>query len=95
MTRWEYLYFTDAEKDPSTLHPPVHKEKLNELGKEGWELVSVVFDQTGKVQKLYCQKTDQVIFAWTGCTARPLKKRREVFKESIQMAEYWPPLHPQ
>ncbi len=45
MTRWEYLYFTDAEKETSTLHPPAHKEKLNELGKEGWELVSVVFDQ--------------------------------------------------
>jgi len=38
MARWEYLYFTDAEKETSTLHPPGHKEKLNELGKEGWEL---------------------------------------------------------
>jgi len=35
---------------------PKHKEKLNELGKEGWELVSVVFDQTGKVQKLYFKR---------------------------------------
>ena len=56
MARWEYLYFTDAEKETSTLHPPGHKEKLNELGKEGWELVSVVFDQTGKVQKLYFKR---------------------------------------
>jgi len=52
MTKWEYLYFTDAEKETSTLHPPAHKEKLNELGDEGWELVSVVSDQISKVQKL-------------------------------------------
>jgi hypothetical protein len=56
MARWEYLYFTDAEKETLTLHPPAHKEKLNELGKEGWELVSVVSDQTGKVQKLYFKR---------------------------------------
>jgi hypothetical protein len=56
MARWEYLYFTDADKETSILHPPAHKEKLNELGKEGWELVSVVFDQTGKVQKLYFKR---------------------------------------
>lgn len=56
MARWEYLYFTDAEKETSTLHPPAHKEKLNELGKDGWELVSVVSDQTGKVQKLYFKR---------------------------------------
>ena len=56
MARWEYLYSTDAEKETGALHPPAHKEKLNELGKEGWELVSVVFDQTGKVQKLYFKK---------------------------------------
>ena len=56
MTRWEYLYFTDAERETSTLHPPGHKEKLNELGKEGWELVSVIFDQKGQVQKLYFKR---------------------------------------
>jgi hypothetical protein len=56
MARWEYLYFTDADKETSTLHPPSHKERLNELGKEGWELVSVVFDQTGHVQKLYFKR---------------------------------------
>ena len=56
MTRWEYLYFTDAERETSTLHPPGHKEKLNELGKDGWELVSVVFDQAGRVQKLYFKR---------------------------------------
>ncbi len=38
MTKWEYLYFTDAEKETSTLHPPTHKERLNDLGKQGWEL---------------------------------------------------------
>ncbi|HXX34478.1 MAG TPA: DUF4177 domain-containing protein [Thermodesulfobacteriota bacterium] len=59
MTRWEYLYFTDAEKETSTLHPPAHKERLNELGREGWELVSVVFDQAGKVQKLYFKREKQ------------------------------------
>jgi len=53
---WEYLYFTDAEKETRTLYPPAHKEKLNELGNEGWELVSVVFDQTGKVKKLYLKR---------------------------------------
>ena len=47
MIKWEYLDFTDAEKETSTLHPPGHKEKLNELGNEGWELVSVVFDHSG------------------------------------------------
>jgi len=56
MARWEYLYFTDPEKETSTLHPPGHKEKLNELGNDGWELVSVVSDQTGKVQKLYFKR---------------------------------------
>jgi hypothetical protein len=56
MTRWEYLYFTDAEKDASTLHPPAHKEKLNELGKQGWELVGLVADQSGRVQKLYFKR---------------------------------------
>jgi len=56
MTRWEYLYFTDAERETSTLHPPGHKEKLNELGKDGWELVSVIFDQKGQVQKLYFKR---------------------------------------
>ena len=56
MTSWEYLYFTGAEKETSTLHPPAPKEKLNELGKEGWELVSVVFDQKGKAQKLYFKR---------------------------------------
>jgi len=56
MARWEYLYFTDAEKETSTLHPPSHKERLNQLGKEGWELVSVVFDRTGKVEKLYFKR---------------------------------------
>jgi len=59
MTRWEYLYFTDAEKETSTLHPPAHKEKLNELGREGWELVSVVFDQKGRVQELYFKREIQ------------------------------------
>ena len=34
MARWEYLYFTDAEKETSRLHPPGHKEKLNELGND-------------------------------------------------------------
>jgi len=43
MTKWEYLYFTDVEKGASSLHPPGHKEKLNEFGKDGWELVTVVF----------------------------------------------------
>jgi len=56
MTRWEYLYFTDAEKDASALHPPTHKEKLNELGKQGWELVGLVSDQSGRVQKLYFKR---------------------------------------
>ena len=56
MTGWEYLYFTDADKETSTLHPPAHKERLNELGREGWELVSVVFDQTGKVPRLYVKR---------------------------------------
>ena len=56
MTRWEYRYFTDAEKETSTLHPPGHKEKLNELGNEGWELVSVVSNHTVKVKKLYFKR---------------------------------------
>ena len=56
MARWEYLYFMDAEKETKTLHPPTHKERLNELGGEGWELVSVVFDQKGKVEKLYFKR---------------------------------------
>ena len=56
MTRWEYLYFTDVEKDTSTLHPPTHKEKLNELGKQGWELVGLIGDQSGRVQKLYFKR---------------------------------------
>ena len=56
MTKWEYLYFTDAEKDASTLHPPAHKERLNELGKQGWELVGLVSDQSGRVQKLYFKR---------------------------------------
>ncbi len=56
MTRWEYMYFTDVEKEASTLHPPGHKEKLNEFGSEGWELASVVFDHTGRVQKLYFKR---------------------------------------
>jgi len=56
MTRWEYLYFTDPENETSSLHPPGHKEKLNELGKEGWELVNVVFDRKGRVQKLYFKR---------------------------------------
>lgn len=56
MTKWEYLYFTDPENETSELHPPGHKEKLNELGNEGWELVNVVFDQKGRVQKLYFKR---------------------------------------
>ena len=56
MTKWEYLYFTDAEKDASTFHPPAHKERLNELGKQGWELVGLVADQSGRVQKLYFKR---------------------------------------
>jgi hypothetical protein len=56
MTKWEYLYFTDPENEASALHPPGHKEKLNELGNEGWELVNVVFDQKGRVQKLYFKR---------------------------------------
>ena len=56
MTRWEYLYFTDAEKDTSTLPPPTHKERLNELGRQGWELVGLVADQSGRVQKLYFKR---------------------------------------
>jgi len=56
MAKWEYLYFTDVEKEASTLHPPSHKERLNELGRQGWELVSVVFDQKGKVEKLYFKR---------------------------------------
>jgi hypothetical protein len=56
MTRWEYLYFTDVEKVSSTLHPPSHKERLNELGREGWELVSLIADQTGTVQKMYFKR---------------------------------------
>ncbi len=56
MTRWEYLYFTDAEKETPTLHPPTHKERLNELGRQGWELVSLVADQSGRVQKLYFKR---------------------------------------
>ncbi|MCX5909816.1 MAG: hypothetical protein NTY64_22220 [Deltaproteobacteria bacterium] len=56
MTRWEYLYFSDAEKDTTTLHPPIHKEKLNELGREGWELVGIVADQKGQVQKLFFKR---------------------------------------
>jgi len=56
MTRWEYLYFTDAEKETSPLHPPAHKERLNEFGKQGWELVGVVADQSGRVQKLYFKR---------------------------------------
>jgi hypothetical protein len=59
MTRWEYLYFTEAEKETATLHPPAHKERLNQLGKEGWELIAVVPDQTGKVQKLYFKRPIQ------------------------------------
>jgi hypothetical protein len=56
MTRWEYLYFTDAEKETSSLHPPAHKERLNQLGKEGWELIGIVSDQMGKIQKLYFKR---------------------------------------
>lgn len=56
MAKWEYLYFTDADKDTPSLHPPGHKEKLNELGNEGWELVSVVFDSSGRVQKMYFKR---------------------------------------
>jgi hypothetical protein len=56
MTRWEYLYFTDAEKETSTLHPPTHKERLNQLGQEGWELIAIISDQMGKIQKLYFKR---------------------------------------
>jgi hypothetical protein len=56
MIKWEYLYFTDAEKEASALHPPAHKERLNQLGQEGWELISIVSDQKGKVQKLYFKR---------------------------------------
>jgi hypothetical protein len=56
MTKWEYIYFTEAEKEGSSLHPPSHKERLNDLGKDGWELVSVVFDSTGLVKKLYFKR---------------------------------------
>jgi hypothetical protein len=56
MTRWEYLYFTDAEKETSALHPPTHKEKLNKLGQEGWELIGIVSGQMGKIQKLYFKR---------------------------------------
>ncbi len=56
MTKWEYLYFTDAEKEASSLHPPAHKERLNELGRQGWELIGLVADQTGRVQKLYFKR---------------------------------------
>ena len=48
MTRWEYLYFTDPEKETSTLHPPTHKEKLNKLGQEGWELIGRTTGNGGK-----------------------------------------------
>lgn len=56
MTRWEYLYFTDAERDTSTLHPPPHKERLNELGRQGWELVGLVSGPSGKVEKMYFKR---------------------------------------
>jgi len=56
MIKWEYLYFTDAEKEASALHPPAHKEKLNQLGQEGWELIAIISDQKGKVQKLYFKR---------------------------------------
>jgi hypothetical protein len=56
MSRWEYLYFTDAEKETSALHPPTHKEKLNKLGQEGWELIGIVSGQMGKIQKLYVKR---------------------------------------
>jgi hypothetical protein len=29
---------------------------LNQLGQEGWELIAVVTDQKGKVQKLYFKR---------------------------------------
>ncbi len=56
MTKWEYLYFTDAEKNTGSAHPPIHKEKLNELGRQGWELVGIVADQKGQVQKLFFKR---------------------------------------
>ncbi len=56
MTKWEYLYFTDVDKDTGVLHPPTHKERLNELGRQGWELVGVVADSSGRVQKMYFKR---------------------------------------
>ena len=56
MARGEHLHFTDAEKETGTIDPPKHKENLNELGREGQELACVVFDQAGKVQRLYFKR---------------------------------------
>jgi hypothetical protein len=55
-TQWEYLYFTDAGKEASALHPPAHRERLNQLGQEGWELTAIVSEQKEKVQKLYFKR---------------------------------------
>jgi hypothetical protein len=34
--KWEYLVFEESEPDPGDV-----EQKLNKLGEEGWELVSV------------------------------------------------------
>lgn len=49
MTKWEYLAFarvagswTDDKFDGRTA-----QQKLSDLGKDGWELVSVLYDSSG------------------------------------------------
>ncbi len=42
------------------IHPDI--KKPNELDNEGWERMSVVFAQAGKVQKLYFKCNQFIIF---------------------------------
>lgn len=44
MQNWEYYIFNEPEKK-------AYAEELNHFGKDGWELVSTVFDESGEVIK--------------------------------------------
>jgi hypothetical protein len=48
--------FHRCRKGDGNTASATHKEKLNKLGQEGWELIGIVSDQMGKIQKLYFKR---------------------------------------